>query len=68
MAEIKDKYDTCKFSRYCPTCGQVFYVEAFEAAKAFIDLYVADSDLTPEMVDCYAEYQEALKCLEAIKA
>lgn len=33
---------------------------AFMAAKAFIDSHVADPDLTAEMVETYAAYQEAL--------
>jgi len=60
----KDKYEDYRFSKYCPTCGQLFYKEAFEAAKAFIDVHAGDPDITSEMVDKYAKYQEALKKLE----
>lgn len=37
------------------------YREAFYAAKAFIESHAADPDLTSEMVERYAEYQEAAK-------
>lgn len=44
------------------------YVEkldkAFKAAKAFIECHAADHDLTPEMVEKYAEYKEATKDLD----
>ena len=59
-----DKYEEHRFSKYCPTCGQLFYKEAFEAAKAFIDSHAADPDITSEMVEKYAAYQEALMRLE----
>jgi hypothetical protein len=35
------------------------YRKAFYAAKAFIDSHAADPELTAEMVEKYAEYQEA---------
>lgn len=39
------------------------YREAFYKAKAFIDSHAADPDITSEMVELYAEYQDALKKL-----
>lgn len=38
--------------------------EAFNAAKAFIDCHVADPDITAEMVQTYAAYQDALAKLQ----
>jgi hypothetical protein len=63
----QDKYYDHRFTRYCPTCGQQFYKEAFEAAKAFIDSHAADPDLTAEMIDKYAHYQIALKRLNSLQ-
>lgn len=37
---------------------------AFKAAKAFIDSHVADPDLTNEMIEKYAAYEEAIKVLD----
>jgi hypothetical protein len=62
-----DKYENHRFSKFCPTCGQQFYKEAFEAAKAFIDSHVADPDISSEMCDRYAEYLEAIKRLDALQ-
>ena len=59
-----DQYEGRRFKKYCPTCGQRFYQEAFEAAKAFIDSHVADPDLTENMVETYAAYIEAVGRLQ----
>ena len=53
-------YENDSFTGNCTACGQPFYKEAFEAAKAFIDSHVADPDISGEMCDRYAEYQDAL--------
>jgi len=39
------------------------YRKAFLAARAFIRCHAGDPDPTPEMVEKYAEYQEAAKGL-----
>ena len=39
------------------------YRKAFCAARAFIRSHAADPDITEEMVEKYAEYQEAAKGL-----
>ena len=58
-----DIYEGRRFKGSCPTCGQPFYVEAFEAARAFIDCNVADPDITQKMRESYKKYQEALNRL-----
>lgn len=58
-------YEDDSFTGNCPTCGQQFYMEAFETAKAFIDSHMGDPDTRSEIYGRYAKYQEALKKLEA---
>ena len=39
------------------------YAHAFKAAQAFIDSHVADPDITNEMCETYAKYQESIEFL-----
>ncbi len=61
-----DKYEDKRFIEYCPTCGQLFYEAAFNAAKEFIDSHIADPDLDNEMIEAYRNYQEELEKLEKL--
>ena len=49
MEEAKDKYEYNRFTGRCPSCGQQFYNEVFEAAKTFIDSYTKFQELNLEM-------------------
>ena len=57
---VNDKYED-RYRGQCDTCGQPFYREAFEAAKAIIE----DSPSTIEMLKRYMKYKDALEKLES---
>lgn len=62
-----DTYEDDRFTGRCPSCGQEFYKEAFETAKAFIDSHLAGPDLSQEKIDRYEIYLEALGRLKVLQ-
>lgn len=66
--ESKKKYDDDRFLHTCHTCGQPFYKEAFEVAKAYIDSFTGyfpgDAELPNRVVHEYEAYRDALERLE----
>ena len=59
-----DPYEHYRFTGVCSECGQPFYKEAFDAARAFIDSHIADPDITDEMRENFYKYQAAIERLD----